>query len=439
MAAQLHIGMSLSPTWLSGEGWRRPDSGVEGLYGADFALDVARRAEAAHLDFVFRPDTLYLDRAMVETGPGFGALDPTLLMAALARETAHIGLLTTVSTTFWPPYVVARQLQSLNWLSGGRAGWNIVTALDGQRNFGMEAMPDAAARYARAEEFVDLVKKLWASYPAEALLADRGTGRYGDAALVQPVSHRGESFAVEGPLNLPDPGYGPMPLVQAGASERGRDFAAAVADAIFASSPDRGVAADLRADLRARAVRQGRAADAIRVLPGLSLYLAGSRAEARDLHAATYARVNRARKLASVREMTGLDLESWPGDRPITAADLPPMPAAPRSRTHAELLRRMILREAPTPDELMTRPEVMASGHWQIVGTPAEAADEIAAWHAAGAIDGVVLLPGGSAGSMHLSLEALVPELAGRGLFRQGYSGRSFRGHLEESRKPEAA
>ncbi|WP_172329465.1 NtaA/DmoA family FMN-dependent monooxygenase [Mangrovicoccus sp. HB161399] len=430
MAAELHIGMSLSPTWLSGEAWRRPDSGIEGVYGLDFAADVARRAESAHLDFVFRPDTLHLDRSMIATGPGFGALDPTLLMAALARETTHIGLLTTVSTTFWPPYVVARQLRTLHALSGGRAGWNIVTALDGQRNFGMEAMPEAAARYARAEEFVEVVQKLWASYPAEAVKADRAAGFYADADLVQPAAHRGPCFEVEGPLNLPDPGHGRIPLVQAGASDRGRDFAARVADAIFASAPDREAAASLRADLRARAARQGRDPGAIKVLPGLSLYLAASRAEARDLHAATHARVDRARKLASIREMAGLDLSDWPADRPILSADLPEAPVAPRSRTHAELLRRMILRDSPTPAELLARPEVLASAHWQIIGTVEDAAEEIAQWHRAGAIDGFVALPGGSVDCLHAVLEELVPALAGRGLFRRGYAGRRFLGHL---------
>lgn len=147
---RLHIGMSLAPTWLSGDAWRRPDSNIEGIFGSDFAVDIARRSEAAHLDFVFRPDVSSLPLDVLETGSGFASLDPTVLLAAVARETSRIGLVSTVSTTFYPPYVVARQLQSLHWISNGRAGWNIVTALQGHENFGLDAMPDAEQRYARA-------------------------------------------------------------------------------------------------------------------------------------------------------------------------------------------------------------------------------------------------------------------------------------------------
>lgn len=360
---RLHIGMSLAPTWLSGEGWRRLDSNVEMIYSEEFYLDIARRAEAAKLDFVFRPDTLFLDPRALETGPGFGSLDPTLLLAALARQTRHIGLITTISTTFNPPYVVARQLQTLNWLSRGRVGWNIVTALDGNENFGLPAMPSAEERYERAAEFTQVVRRLWASYPQEALKQDRESGRYGDPSQVQPIDHDGACFSVKGPLNLPAYDAAPIPLIQAGASPTGRDFAATVADAIFASTPDRGAAVELRDDLRRRALGHGRRADDIRVLPGLSLFLAPNRAEARALFAQTHARTDAARKLAAIRDMTGLDLSHWPDDRRITAADLPPATQARRSRTHAELLIRLIRNEEPRLADLLTRPEVHGSAH----------------------------------------------------------------------------
>jgi alkanesulfonate monooxygenase SsuD/methylene tetrahydromethanopterin reductase-like flavin-dependent oxidoreductase (luciferase family) len=186
----LHIGMSLAPTWLSGEGWRRPDSRVESLFGSDFALDIARRSEAAHLDFVFRPDVSCVVADALQSGSGFTSLDPTVLLAALTRETTRIGLVSTVSTTFYPPYLVARQLQSLNWLSNGRVGWNIVTALQGHENFGLAAMPSAEERYARAAEFTDVVQRLWRSFPNQALLIDRDNGVYADPAQVQPIARR---------------------------------------------------------------------------------------------------------------------------------------------------------------------------------------------------------------------------------------------------------
>lgn len=430
--SRLHIGMSLAPTWLSGEAWRRPDSAIEGLFGADFYLDIARRAESARLDFVFLPDVMAVNRRLLGGGTGFASLDPTVLLAALARETTRIGLLTTASTTFFPPYVLARQILSLHWLSNGRAGWNIVTALDGHANFGLSGMPPAEERYARAAEFTALVRALWESYPESALLMDRAGGRFTDPDRIRPLNHKGRFFEVDGPLNLPSFSGARIPLVQAGASEAGRDFAASVADAIFASTPDRQAAIDLRRDLQARAVRQGRAAGDIRLLPGLSLYLAASRAEARDLFQATHAASETARKLETIREMTGLDLTDWPEERAITAADLPPPPAQPRSRTHSDLLRRLIVKDEPTLAELLRSPEVGGSAHWQIVGTVEDAMLAIADWRDAGAIDGFILVPGGSVDCMRLSLDGLVPLLVARGLARGDYAGATFIDHLTD-------
>jgi len=430
----LHIGMSLAPTWLGGDAWRRPDSNVEGLYSTDFHLEVARRAEAAKLDFVFRPDTLFVNAPALEASPGFSSLDPTVLLAAIARETSHIGLLSTVSATFYPPYVVARQIQSLNWISNGRAGWNVVTALEGNENFGLATMPSAQERYDRAAECVDVVRKLWASYPSGALELDRTAGRYADAALVRPIEHDGPRFSVRGPLNLPAFGDKPIPLVQAGASPEGRSFAASIADAVFVSAPDKDAALEVRRDLRRRAEQHGRSADDILVLPGLSLFLAASRAEAIDIFHETHARTSKTRKLASIREMIGLDLGAWPDDRCITAADLPEAPAVVRSRTHAELLRRLIQRQRPTVARLLERPEVIGSAHWRVVGTVDDAIEQIQDWAAAGAIDGFIAVPGGSVEAARLTLSDLVPRLAEAGLFRRTYSGATFADHLQSRR-----
>lgn len=432
MARKLHIGMSLAPTWLSGDAWRRPDSDVEGLLTSDYYLDIARRAEAAHLDFVFRPDALFLPVPMLESGPGFTSLDPTVLLAALCRETSRIGLLSTVSTTFLPPYVVARQIQSLHWLSKGRAGWNIVTALDGNENFGLKEMPSAEERYARAAEFTEVVLQLWKSYPLDAVKLDRENGLYADAAQVRAIDHRGPHLSVKGPLTMPAFGKAPVPLIQAGASPAGRSFAASIADAVFASTPDMEAAVELRRDLHRRAEGHGRAVDDILLLPGLSLYLADSRAEAKDLFAETHVRADRSRALASVLGLIGLDLSGWPGERRVRSNDLPPMPEKPRSRTHSELLFRAIERDEPTVNELLSRPEVIGSAHWQIVGTSEDAFETVRAWHEAGAMDGFIAVPGGSVSSMRLVMDALVPQLAEAGMFRKAYSADTFYGHLKE-------
>ncbi|AJE47129.1 NtaA/DmoA family FMN-dependent monooxygenase [Celeribacter indicus] len=433
--APLHIGMTLTPTWLSGEAWRRPDSGVEGLMGQDYYIDIARRAEAAKLDFVFRPDTLAVNMGLLGRGAGMAGLDPTLLLCAIAHATSRIGLLTTVSTTFYPPYILARMLMSLHWLSGGRAGWNIVTALDGQRNFSLEDMPSPEDRYTRAAEVTEIVTRLWDSFPGDAWQPDRETGQFVRAELVRPIHFKGTYYSVEGPLGVPNMGAATgacrIPLVQAGASEAGRDFASRVADATFASTPDMEAAIELRRDLRRRARAHGRPEDAVRLMPGLSLYLAATEAEARELYRATHAGADEARKLANIREMTGLDLSGWPKDRRIRASDLPPAPQKVRSRTHAALLRRAIERQEPTLAELLNAPEVMGSAHWQVIGTPGQAMDAIRTWRAAGALDGFILFPGGSVDAMHLCLDTLAPALSDAGLLRREYAGSTFASHFE--------
>ncbi|MBJ6133644.1 NtaA/DmoA family FMN-dependent monooxygenase [Ochrobactrum sp. Q0168] len=429
---KLHIGMSLAPTWLSGDGWRHPDSNIEGTLGSDFYIDIARRAEAAKLDFVFRPDSLFMNHQIMETTPGFGSMDATLVMATLARETSHIGLLTTISTTFMPPYVVARQVQSLHWLSDGRAGWNIVTALDGNENFGLTEMPSSDERYARAAEFTSVVRDLWKSFPGSALKRDRERGRFADTAAINPINHDGTYYRVKGPLNVPSVQDAPIPLIQAGASPAGRDFAASVADAVFSATPDMEAAIDLRRNLRDRAQFHGRKSDDVRLLPGLSLYLAPTRKEAEELFAYTHARGDRARKIAFIRELTGLDLSGWPANRLIRPADLPPPPEKVRSKTHAGLLRRLLQREELPLDDLLRRPEVISAAHWQVIGTVDDAAKEVRKWFEAGAIDGFITAPGGSTGSMRLALDELMPRLSEEGLLRSEYSGNTFFGHLTE-------
>lgn len=427
---KLCIGMSLAPTWLSGEGWRHIDSAIEGLYSSDFALDVARRAEAVHLDFVFRPDASFLPMPVMEQSFGFSSLDPTLLMTSIARETSRIGLVTTISTTFGHPYAAARQLMSLHWLSHGRAGWNAVTALMGNENFGQADMPSSEARYARAVEFTEVVRRLWASFPSDALVLDRDSGRYADTDLILPINHRGPAFEVKGPLNLPAFPGPRIPLMQAGGSSIGIDFAGQVADMVFAQTPNLAAALDLRAQLSMRAEAYHRDPREVRLLPGLSLYLAETRAKAQELFMANHRRLNRGQRLVRLFDGTGLDLRNWPDDRRITPADLPQ--AQQHSRPHLASLRQLIEVERPTVAELLTRPEILTSVHWQVIGTVDDAYAEITRWFEAGAIDGFIAVPGGSPEALRLTLEELIPRLAEAGLFRRAYSGRTLLEHLEE-------
>jgi len=425
----LCIGMSVAPTWLSGEGWRHPGSGIEGLYSSGFAARIAEAAEAAHLDFVFRPDASALPMAPLAQSFGFASLDPTLLLAAIIERTSKIGLVTTISTSFTHPYNTARQLMSLHWMSRGRAGWNVVTALAGHENFGLTEMPSSAERYARAAEYVEAVQALWQSFPAEALLIDRDSGRFCETDLIRPAAHHGAAFDIEGPLNLPAYPGPRIPVMQAGASEGGVALAGQVADMVFGQTLDKPTALDTSARLAAAARAAGRPETAVRLLPGLSLYLGDTREEARALFTATQARVTRAQRIARVQQATGLDLTGWDDGARVTPEHLPEG-HVPRLPAHRDILQRLIASETPTVGALLASPEVLASVHWQIIGTVEDAIGIIADWFEAGAIDGFVAVPGGSWACFDRVLGELIPRLAAAGLFRTAYTGDTLAHHL---------
>lgn len=426
----LCIGLSLSATWMKGDGWRRPDSGVEKMGSIDYYIELAKMAEKSKLDFLFRADYLYVSPQMLGDSSNFGSPDPTMMFAAIARETERIGLVTTISTTFNPPYVVARQLQSLHWLSNGRAGWNIVTSIEGAENFGDSPMPSPQERYAKAREFTEIVCKLWESFPNEAIVIDRESGIFSDKEKVAAINHSGEFFSVKGPLSLPAHKSGPIPLFQAGASDTGRNFASSVADAIFAAMPDLESGVELRNDLRRRAKEHGRDPDTIRVLPGLYFFLADTREKAHELHKAAHAHLSIERRHASLQSVLGLDLSGFPLDQRVTADMLPDPNQSVRSRTHAELLRRYIINHQPTVEAVLARPEVVGSAHWVSVGTVEDVLNDIITRVEAGAVDGFIALPGGSEKSMELFFEKLMPQLVERGLYRSEYTGATLREHL---------
>jgi len=427
---QLCIGFHLSATWMKGHGWRHPDSGVERMDSIDYYIELAKLAENAKLDFLFRADYLYISPQMLGDSANYGSPDPTLMFAAIARETKRIGLVTTVSTTFNPPYVVARQLQSLHWLSNGRAGWNIVTSIEGAENFGDSPMPSPQARYARAKEFTDVVRRLWASFPREAIVVDRESGQFTDPDKVSAIHHSGEYYNVKGPLTMPAHQAGAIPLFQAGASDIGRDFASSIADAIFAAMPDLESGVELRGDLRRRAEEHGRSPDAVKVLPGLYFFLADTREEAQALFATANAHLSTERRHAALKSVLGLDLTACELNDRVSAGMLPDPNLPVRSRTHAELLRRFIANNEPTVAEVLARPEVVGSAHWVSVGTVEDVLGDILQRFEAGAIDGFIALPGGSERSMELFFEKLLPQLTERGLFRSEYAGSTLKEHL---------
>ena len=408
--APLAVGLSLSPTWMRGDAWRRPDSRAEDLFESDLYVDVARAAEGAGVDFVFKPDVLMVDPGALEHSFGMATLDPVVMLATLARETSRVGLVSTASSTFAPPYLVAREIQSLDRVSRGRAGLNVVTSLGGQQNFGLDQMPPSDERQAAAHRWLDTVRRLWASFPADALVVDREAGRYADPARLATLDG-----PVRGPLGTPAVARGRIPILQAGGSPAGRDFAAQHADAVFAAAPTLASALEQRGDLRRRAVGHGRAAGDVRVLPGLSLHLAPTRAEAERLHEASVSAAETGRTLAGLSRLLGTDLADLPRDRPIPGDVLP---AGAREDDGPVGALAALIARGVTPAALVRTPEAAPSLHWTVVGTPDDAVAQVRDRVAAGAIDGFIALPGGSWESLRLFTDEVMPALADEGLIR---------------------
>ncbi|MEN8643828.1 NtaA/DmoA family FMN-dependent monooxygenase [Bacillus cereus group sp. BceL062] len=396
--------------------------------GIDEQVELALQAEEAKLDFVFKADYLVAHPDLIARNKGNVMLDPTLLFTAIAYATEKIGVVTTASTSFYPPYILARQLQSLNWISNGRVGWNIVTSIDGAENFGETGMPPSEERYAKAAECTELVRKLWRSHPYEVLKVDNTEVI---REMVKPIEHSGEYFEVKGPLNIPQHISGEMPLFQAGASEAGRNFAASVADAIFAAMPDIESGIELRQNLRRRAEKHGRKQDDVRVLPGLYFFIGDTYEEALEMHRQAHQHLTMEKRLALLEMVLGLDARGIPLESKIKEDMLPSREQTVRSKTHAELLRNFIIKNEPTVEQILERPEVVGSAHWVAIGTPQDVFQQIMERFEAGALDGFIAIPGGPQKSLDLFFIEVIPLFVKTGVFREEYTGSTLREHLE--------
>jgi FMN-dependent oxidoreductase (nitrilotriacetate monooxygenase family) len=421
----MHLNLFAYGCGHHGAAWRAPDSAVERLGDIAFHEELARIAERGCLDAIFFADGQSLPVSVLADGPTW-FLEPLTVLAALARATERIGLVTTVSSTFHTPYHAARMLASLDHVSGGRIGWNVVTSMsdDEARNHGMAALPPHAARYARAGEFIDAVLALWDSWPSPE--PDRG-GAYAQAELVHPIDHVGEHFAVRGPLNVPRPPQGHPVLFQAGASEQGRALAGARAEAIYAVAYDLAAGQAYRADVRARVAAAGRDPDTVAVLPGLVTYVGSTVEEARAAQARLDALLPAQSSLRQLSRYVGQDCSGWDLDAPVPA--LPPLSAFTGPQGRYATVLRIVEQERPTVRQLLGR-LAAGGGHATMVGTPETIADEIERWLDAGGADGFNLMPPTLPGGARDFVDHVVPELQRRGRFRTEYAGSTLRSHL---------
>ncbi|RXZ79123.1 LLM class flavin-dependent oxidoreductase [Paenibacillaceae bacterium] len=408
--------------------WRHPSTRLEEFHDIKHFQRLAKKAEAARIDSLFIADGLSVEAKAVQHGPILG-FEPLTLLSSIAAVTERIGLIATISTSFSEPYNVARTFASLDHISGGRAGWNIVTTGVERTalNFGLQQLPSHAERYARAREFTEVVLKLWDSWEADALVQDKASGVYADAAKVHDIHHEGNYYSVRGALNIMRPPQGRPLLVQAGASEDGRSLAAEYAELIFTIQNTFEDAQLYYQDIKARAVKAGRSPDDIKVLPGLHVIVCATEEEAQ--HKAGDLRQLRSieRAVMSLSNLLGIDFSAYALDEPFP--DLSHVKQTNSYQTFYQMVQKIVAKEKLTLRELLEK-HWIGNGELNIAGTPQQVVDVMERWFKDGAADGFNVMPQLAFGGAEDFLELVVPELQRRGLFPRDYSGQTLRENL---------
>ena len=429
MTRRMHLNLFIQSRGHHEASWRHPAASPLPLTDIHYYQDVAQRAEAGRFDSIFLADQLALDGDVARAGRSW--LEPITVLAALATSTRHIGLIATASTTYTEPFNLARQFASIDHMSNGRAGWNIVTSwlAAAARNYGGTGQVSHADRYARGEEFVQVVKALWDSWADDAVVDDRAGGQYARADRIRPINHEGEHYKVAGPLNLPRSPQGRPVFVQAGSSDTGRRFAARHAEAVFTAQMEKATARDFYTDIKALAVAEGRVPDQVLILPGLSPLIADTEAEAqrqaRELNDLTDPEVGRKRLSG---RFGGHDFSHLPLDKPLAPEDFPDPSTVEAARSRTEVIVGLVKREKPTLRQLLAY-LAGARGHYTTAGTPEQIADLMESWFTEGAADGFNVMPPVLPAMLDVFIAEVIPMLQKRGLFRTEYEGETLRDH----------
>jgi FMN-dependent oxidoreductase (nitrilotriacetate monooxygenase family) len=430
MTRQIKLGAFLPGGGQHIASWRHPDQPADGAVNLAFHIELAQAAERGLFDAYFLADGL-----AVAFGGGIEGgnarvvgFEPVTLFSALAPLTKHIGFIATSSTTYEEPYSVARKFASLDLISGGRAGWNVVTTATeaAARNFNLEQQQPHAARYRRAAEHVDVVKKLWESFEDDAFIRDRESGIYFDVNKVHRTNHRGEHFQVEGPLNVPRSPQGHPVIVQAGQSDDGRGLAATTAEVIFTAHQKLETAQEFYRDIKTRARGVGRDPSHVLIMPGVSPFVGRTEAEAREKYERLTSLIIEEEGLALINALTGgeLDLTGCDLDGP-----LPPVPPTEGMKSRQELIRR-IADENNFSIRQLYQWIASARGHFTIVGSAVQVADTLQEWFENEGADGFNILPPWLPTGLNDFVELVIPELQRRGLYRTAYEGKTLRENL---------
>ncbi|KAI1851188.1 hypothetical protein JX265_006147 [Neoarthrinium moseri] len=426
---QLHLGAFMRPVSLHTGAWRYPGSYPDANFNFAHLVSFAQKLEAAKFDAFFMADHLAVLNMPVEAlkrSHTVTSFEPFTLLSALAGLTSRIGLVATASTTFDQPYHIARRFASLDHISGGRAGWNIVTTAnpDAAPNFGLDEHVEHGERYARAREFYDVVTGLWDSFADDAFVRDVETGTYFNPERMHRLDHSGPELKVRGPLNIARPPQGWPVIVQAGQSEPGRQLAAETAEVVFCAPRDLEAGKAFFKDIKARVVAAGRSADSIKLLPAAFIVIGDTAAEAQAKRLRLDSLVSYESSIASLSISLGTDASKFDPDGPLPA-DIPETNA---SKSGREGVLKLAATEGLTVRQLAQR--YGGYSGLAFVGTAESVADEMEKWIEEEGSDGFnVVFPYLPQGLDDVA-ERLVPELQRRGVFRKDYEGTTLREHL---------
>ncbi len=410
--------------------WRDPKADPRWKLDLQHYIEIAQTAERGKFDLLFTADTnatFGADDVEAWTHQATASrLEPLTLLGALAAVTKNIGLVATMTTTYYEPFTIARFFASLDQISKGRAGWNLVTSLAAAEalNFSHDKHASHADRYARAKEFAQVVLGLWDSWEDDAVIADQKTGVYFDASKMHFLNHKGENFSVRGPLMIQRSAQGHPVVVQAGQSEDGRDLAAETAEVVFTVQQDFEQAKAFYADIRKRAAAYGRSPDSLKILPGIMLVVGKTKAEAEDKYEALQSLIHPDFGVKQLSTYFGYDLSKYPIDGPVPEPNY-----ANAERGRLKVIYELAQRENLTIRQLYKR-VIGQRAHRTVCGTPTEIADTLEHWFTEKACDGFNILPVTFPDTLNDIVDQVIPELQRRGLFRKEYEGRTLRENL---------
>ncbi|MGL4262584.1 MAG: LLM class flavin-dependent oxidoreductase, partial [Afipia sp.] len=425
---QLRLGAFMRPVSIHTAAWRYPGSFPDANFNLSHLKRFIQKLEHGKFDAFFMADHLAVMNMPINAlkrSHTVTSFEPFTLLAALAGATERIGLVATASTTYDEPYHVARRFASLDHISGGRAGWNVVTTGNPETalNFGLEEHVEHGERYRRAREFFDVVTGLWDSFADDAFARDVESGLYFDPAKMHTLNHKGQFLSVKGPLNIARPPQGWPVIVQAGASEPGKQLAAETAEAVFTGGGTLSQAQALYEDIKSRMDKAGRDRDHLKILPGAFVVVGDTVEEARKKRDLLDSLVHYDSAIAGLSVILGTDASKFDPDGP-----LPPIPESNASKSGRDRLVEYAAKNNVTVRQLAQR--VGGYGGLSFVGTPATIADQMEEWLVTNASDGFNIMFPFLPQGLDDFVDKVVPELQRRGIYRKDYEGRTLRENL---------